>query len=472
LLMFYFIRCLLGLVCALTEVYFYKAVCREFGVHIGRVCLSFQIFSAGMFVSSTAFLPSSFAMYTFAAACAAWWQQRYPLAIFFIALGSLLGWPFAALLGIPVAYDMVVRRKLYVDFVAWSIIAGSVVLLPMILIDSFQFGRVTIAPLNIVLYNVFGGAGPNLYGTEPFSFYLFNGFVNFNFIWVLALLSPLAILLGHFFLPMKNKSTLYLPYWLSVSPLFLWLAVFMLQPHKEERFLFPVYPMICLCGAITVDIAQKLCFRIWNVIKTVPHGTHYLDITMFIMISTIAVTGAMNLSRIFALYRNYHAPLDLLIELNRYPAENNVPERTIINVCLGKDWHRYPSSFFLPNKNWNVRFIQSEFKGLLPAPYSSGSNATYVIHDHFNDQNKEEASVYFNLNRCHFLLDLELDRETELEPNYAKMKDRWKAIKSYKFLDAEKSNRFFRAFYIPYFTDKYVHYGNFSLLQSTKLRIK
>lgn len=79
---------------------------------------------------------------------------------------------------------MLVRRKLYVDFFAWAVISGSVVLLPMILIDSFQFGRVTIAPLNIVLYNVFGGAGPNLYGTEPFSFYLINGFVNFNFIWV------------------------------------------------------------------------------------------------------------------------------------------------------------------------------------------------------------------------------------------------------------------------------------------------
>ncbi|XP_044266986.1 alpha-1,2-mannosyltransferase ALG9 [Tribolium madens] len=472
LLMFYFIRCLLGLICALAEVYFYKAVCREFGVHIGRVCLFFQIFAAGMFISSTAFLPSSFAMYTFAAACAAWWQQRYPLAIFFTALGSLLGWPFAALLGVPIAYDMLIRRKMYLDFFAWGVISGSVVLLPMILIDSFQYGRVTIAPLNIVLYNVFGGAGPNLYGTEPFSFYFINGFINFNFIWILALLSPVAIILGHFFLPMKNKSTLYLPYWLSISPLFLWLGVFMLQPHKEERFLFPVYPMICLCGAITVDIAQKLFFRIWNLIKTVPHGTHYLDITMFIMVATIAVTGIFNVSRIFALYKNYHAPLDLLIELNRFPAESSVPERAIINVCLGKDWHRYPSSFFLPNKNWNVRFVQSEFKGLLPAPYSAGSNATYIVHDHFNDQNQEEPSLYFNLSKCHFLLDLDLDKETELEPNYAKMKDRWKILKSYRFLNAEKSHRFFRAFYVPFISEKYVQFGNFSLLQSTKLRIK
>lgn len=69
----------------------FRAVCKEFGVHIGRICLAFQLFSAGMFISSTAYLPSSFAMYTFVAACAAWWQQRFPLAIFFTALGSLLG---------------------------------------------------------------------------------------------------------------------------------------------------------------------------------------------------------------------------------------------------------------------------------------------------------------------------------------------------------------------------------------------
>lgn len=68
-----------------------RAVCREFGVHIGRMCLAFQIFSPGMFLSSTAFLPSSFAMYCFAAACAAWWRQKYPLAIFFTGIGSLLG---------------------------------------------------------------------------------------------------------------------------------------------------------------------------------------------------------------------------------------------------------------------------------------------------------------------------------------------------------------------------------------------
>ncbi|CAG9854954.1 unnamed protein product [Phyllotreta striolata] len=472
LLMFYFIRCILGLFCAVSEVYFYKSVCREFGVHIGRICLAFQLFAAGMFVSSTAFLPSSFAMYTTTAACAAWWQQKFPLAIFFTALGSILGWPFACILGVPIAFDMLVRRKLYLQFAAWSALCALVILVPMVVVDSMLFGKITVAPFNIVKYNVFGGAGPNLYGTEPLSFYLFNGFVNFNIIWVLALLSPIALILHYFFVPTKNKCTFYLPYWLSLSPLYLWLAVFMLQEHKEERFLFPVYPLICLSGAITLDIVQKLFFRLLNLFQKMPHGTHYLDKTMFIMFITIILTSLLGISRVFSLYRNYHAPFDLMMELNRYPVDVKISERAQVNVCFGKEWHRYPSSFFLPNNNWNIRFIKSEFDGMLPAPYSELENGTMIVHKYFNDLNKESPELYFDINKCHFLLDSDLGKETPLEPNYSNQKDRWKVIKSYKFLNAEKSHSFFRAFLIFVVSDKYITFGNFSLLQSTKLKIK
>ena len=48
---------------------------------------------------------------------------------------------------------------------------------------------------------------------------------------------------------------------------------------------------------------------------------------------------------------------------------SHVNDNTEVNVCVGKEWHRYPSSFFLPDNNWNLRFIKSEFSGLLPAPY-------------------------------------------------------------------------------------------------------
>ncbi|XP_022913586.2 alpha-1,2-mannosyltransferase ALG9 [Onthophagus taurus] len=469
LLIFYFIRCLLVLLCSFVEVFFYKAVCREFGVHIGRMCLVFQLFSAGMFISCSALLPSSWAMYMCFVMCGAWWMQKYELAIFATALGALLGWPFAAVLGVPLAVDMLIMKKMYKTFLQWSIISAGVILVPMVITDSLLYGKLVIAPLNILIYNVFGGAGPNLYGVEPLSYYLINGFLNFNLIWIFALTSPLALILSYILVPSKQKSTLTLPHYFSLSPLFLWLFIFFLQPHKEERFLFPIYPLICLSGAITVDIIQKLYFRVLNFIKTVSYGTHYLDCTVFIMVGSFIITSLLGLSRIYSLYSNYHASMDIMMELNRYSVEGKISENAIINVCLGKDWHRYPNSFFLPNNNWNVRFIKSEFTGILPFPYTESDNGTKIVHKHFNDQNREEPSVYFDLNKCHFLIDLDLEKETLLEPNYSKKKDYWKVLKVFKFLDAEKSHRLFRAFYIPYFSEKNVKYGSFLLMQNVKI---
>lgn len=46
------------------------------------------------------------------------------------------------------------------------------------------------------------------------------------------------------------------PYWLTLSPMYLWMLVFFTRPHKEERFLFPIYPLICLCGAVALSSLQ------------------------------------------------------------------------------------------------------------------------------------------------------------------------------------------------------------------------
>lgn len=50
------------------------------------------------------------------------------------------------------------------------------------------------------------------------------------------------------------------PYWLTLAPMYIWFIIFFIQPHKEERFLFPVYPLICLCGAVALS-ALQVSFR-------------------------------------------------------------------------------------------------------------------------------------------------------------------------------------------------------------------
>ena len=77
----------------------FRAVCRQFGVNTGRLTLAALIFAAGMFTSSTAFLPSSFTMKTTMMAVGCWYIGSIPGAVFFTALGALVGWPFTAALG-------------------------------------------------------------------------------------------------------------------------------------------------------------------------------------------------------------------------------------------------------------------------------------------------------------------------------------------------------------------------------------
>lgn len=96
------------------------------------------------------------------------------------------------------------------------------------MIDFNYYGRWTSSVLNILIYNVAGGGESHLYGTEGPLYYLRNGFNNFNFCFVLALL-----FLGFF--PIAKKK--YAPDLLIVvSPIYIWLGFMSLQPHKEERY--------------------------------------------------------------------------------------------------------------------------------------------------------------------------------------------------------------------------------------------
>ena len=67
-------------------------------------------------------------------------------------------------------------------------ISAVIILALQIPVDSLFYGKLVIAPLNIVKYNVLSDHGPDLYGTEPWTYYLFNGLLNFNVAFILALL--------------------------------------------------------------------------------------------------------------------------------------------------------------------------------------------------------------------------------------------------------------------------------------------
>lgn len=48
------------------------------------------------------------------------------------------------------------------------------------------------------------------------------------------------------------------------------------------------------------------------------------------------------------------------------------PESAGLNyVCVGSEWHRFPSAFFLPSDSYRLAFLDFGFKGMLPTEFNS-----------------------------------------------------------------------------------------------------
>ncbi|XP_077869999.1 alpha-1,2-mannosyltransferase ALG9-like [Saccoglossus kowalevskii] len=360
------------------------------------------------------YLPSSFSMYMTLLSMGAWYLDNIPLAILSTASSAIIGWPFAGALGIPIAIDLVLRRKEIVQFVKWCVLALLVVLIPVVMTDSHFYGKLVIAPLNIVLYNVFSEHGPDLYGE---------------------------------FQSIKQDIT-----------------------STEERFLFPIYPFFCLCGAVTLSSVQK----IYHLVFFGQKPKHYTTSSNWMAIIVGVVFAILSLSRSVALFHGYHAPLDVYPELTKIsedPVIHALPVDANVNVCVGKEWYRYTSSFFLPNDRWHLHFIQSDFRGQLPKMYSSHQDATRIIPTHMNDMNLEETSRYLDIKKCHYLIDLDTPEETQREPRYSQMKHDWSVVASVNYLDASRSHRFYRAFYVPFLSIPHNTYISYNILKNRKPKI-
>ena len=138
-----------------------------------------------------------------------------------------------------------------------------------LLVDYYYYGRWTSSVLNLLIYNVLGGGESHLYGTEGSLYYMRNGFNNFNFCFILALL-----FVG--ILPVARKK--YAPDLLIViSPIYIWLAFMSLQPHKEERLsvLSSYFP------AVFFFLIYVRCYRYELppfVIANLWHGFRYMSI--------------------------------------------------------------------------------------------------------------------------------------------------------------------------------------------------
>eukprot|EP00761_Pharyngomonas_kirbyi_P009380 gb/GECH01009396.1/.p1 GENE.gb/GECH01009396.1/~~gb/GECH01009396.1/.p1 ORF type:complete len:596 (+),score=88.29 gb/GECH01009396.1/:1-1788(+) len=439
---FFILRGFMGVLCAFCEALFCTSVSVKFEKTIGWITCTFLLLSPGMSLASISFVPSSFSMYFLMLAYVGWLLYSSNiisptscrnLAIFAAALGAILGWPFSALCAVPLAIFVLVNFKFIPSFI---VAFGSVVIIsiPIFIMDYFYYGQPIFTPLNLVLYNSrYSEGGSALYGVEPWTYYFKNSILNFNIAFGLAIGAPLI-----FAISLLTKYRRYAISSLSItSPFYIWFTFMTTIPHKEERFLFVIYPFVGLSAALCLNLLARA--RAAFVSKFTRDDA--VMAAPLVIFTTLLLFGGASISRQMALYYNYGAPLKIYSELYNLPELENPSKE--INVCVGKEWYRFPSSFFFPSDKINLSFLRSGFRGLLPAYFKD----TTYIPPNMNNENREEMDRYVSKSQCDYIIDF--DFKGQEEEHYVYDKENWKVITSHPFLNAPAStNPATRAFYL------------------------
>ncbi|KAA8526762.1 hypothetical protein F0562_009009 [Nyssa sinensis] len=441
---FYAVRIFLGLLSVITEATLVVALSKKYGRRLASYTLAMLCLTSGCFFASTSFLPSSFSMYAISLSSALYLLDKPAMAVAVAVVGVILGWPFSILAFLPVTIHSLIRRFKR-TFLSGAI--TSLVLLALsLLVDYYYYRRWTSSVLNLLLYNVLGGGESHLYGTEGPLYYLRNGFNNFNFCFVLALL-----FLG--VLPIARKK--YVPDLLIViSPVYIWLVFMSFQPHKEERFLYPIYPLVCVAASAVIQ-----CFPDFFRDKYHPNDNSILVwLAKGVRPVVLGLILCASHARTFSMIHGYSAPLMIYKHLEYH---DDAGMGSV--VCVGSEWHRFPSSFFVPDYVGQVRWIDDGFRGLLPFPFNSTLGGTSAAPPYFNNKNKASDEQYLReLENCTFLVELQLQRPF---PSRGSDLSTWEAVAALPYLDRELSPPLYRSFFIPNLWQQKNVFGMYKLLK-------
>ncbi|KAK0715266.1 Alg9-like mannosyltransferase family-domain-containing protein [Lasiosphaeris hirsuta] len=462
---FYFVRYVLAFACAFCQTLMWRAICLALSPRVGLIFIIALVSSPGNFHSSTAYLPSSFAMYMAMAGAAAFINWRGGIktsqGMFWFAVGGIFGWPFAIALCAPFvseeAFFALFSDKDRFFEAAIRIFRGVMSTFVLVFFDvcinTFFYRKVEAVSWNIIKYNIFSSTGgPELYGTEPWHFYFKNLALNFNVWFILALLSLPLFLLQKLFSSSAGTFQSGLRTVVFLSPFYMWLAIFTLQPHKEERFMYPAYPFLALNAALG---AHTLLTAFGNADPKTLAGKIPAKLKLLAVFLAFTLSVDVGLARVWGLYSAYSAPMTLYTPLDEMGSRGD-------SICFGKEWYRFPSSYFLPN-DMRAKFVRSEFRGLLPGEFSEARtgfgfwSGTWLPTIGLNDRNEEDVGKYVDLKACSFLVDTQYPEQQKqlgwkappAEPDFVADTKRWEEVKCVPFLDAANTPFLARALWVP-----------------------
>jgi alpha-1,2-mannosyltransferase len=467
-------RIVLSAACGACEAFFYAGVMRRFGRRVALFTLLGLLASAGMANAAPALLPNTFTMCGLLLAWSLWLRDRASFgAVAAAALAVLLGFPFAALAVLPMLADMGLRPTLALvgavgggggagaaasqmarlAAAGAAAAAGAVALAAAV--DRHYYGKWTSFVVNTLRYNT--GSGSNIFGVdEPLTLPLGVTFyanrvasllLNFNALAALAALSPVAVA------ALFARGSPSAPWALSaLGQLWLWVGVFLVsRPHFEERFFYFVYPLVPLAAAFSMaflaDVAAAVCGGGGDGggggAPVHPRPTPRLAV------ATFALAGALSASRV-AMLRAYYAPpvnawsflgghlvrasggaltlnaLAYPVRLLHSPPPEAAPPS--VTVCVGAEWYRFPSSYFLPEAQpgssgaggVQLQFLDSGATDMQARAFKTGPGGGHAENSGFNEENRANPEWWWPPARCDFLVDLEHGGNTpEWQPWFA-----------------------------------------------------
>jgi alpha-1,2-mannosyltransferase len=554
---FHLLRASIAFVTSITELYFIQTLASYYSTCIAFYTWILLLFSTGMFHTSPAYLPSCTVMicvfWSLSYQIQAWFcsktyevkgrttittdlmQRNLDKAIILGLIAILMtGWPFCAVLFIPLGVYATITTfvqhtargdsgAIHTLHLFKRVLCYIICIQMMVMIVDYKYYEKIISPTwNIFVYNTGffaqldndNAAGmigrDELYGVEDASYYIKNLILNWNIASILGVFALPFVILRWFVkrnLFTNNSENSKNDDWekkreiqmhiLVLLPMILWMGIVFPRPHKEERFLFPIYPMLALGTAIVIDqVLEMTCIHklVYNILNG--KGLSFRDkeenatkIFMKVICGAflLAPIAMISISRSMVLADGYTAPLKVYTHLHNYmlneqahemikggstsSASSSVPKI----VCTGGEWYRFPSSYHLPG-NTQLAFLKSSFLGQLPqqfSKYGSKEESLKVQHGQFNELNNEELDRYVDIAECSYLIDVldvahceDGDGDISACSKYVQMdRKQWAQIASYKFLDAENTPLLHRVLFVPYLRrSKYQEYALFERL--------
>lgn len=458
---FFFVRAAQGFLSAAAELTFAVSIGRRFGWEVGTLTLWLLALSPGTWVASVAFLPSSITMLLVCLVWASWLSQRHCLAIGLGALAVVVVWPFAGLLFVPLGLSALGQRPVTAlaaavsSFALWGLLSWQV--------DSSFYGKSVLPAFEILRYNVLDRSkkgGAELYGVEPWYFYLVNGLLNLTVALPAAAALPFLSLLRAFQGNALQQRAVQ-AYGYSLSAL-IWVTFFSNIPHKEERFLAPAYPLILFAAAVAVyEVTDLISSAALILPKTLGQPLARL-LRALVPAVFLFAAATSSLSRITALQTGYAAPVNIYRALSQElsSAPFTADPR---HVCVGSEWYRFMTSFFLPKEQDHLSYIRFGPTGLLPAEWNA-TLGTRGIPPNMNDLNQEETSRYIKPELCSYFIDMEAaGDEGDVGALRLRAKKDGRLLAEAPFLDAGRSKLPWRAFYVPTLSDEKNVYSSYKL---------